>query len=74
MYVYMYMVYKMFDLDLASGAALVDQLVRVSVWSTECRGFESHLRQLSFSFFHLPQVSFFLSTSLITSCSAIMYM
>ena len=36
---------------------------RASVRSTECRRFESHLRQLSFSFFHLPQVSFFLSFS-----------
>ena len=33
---------------------------RASVWNTECRGFESHLRQLSF--FHcLRCLSFFLS-------------
>ena len=50
---------------------------RASVRSTECCGFESHLRQLSFSFFHclrclsffLPSfLSSFLSTSPITSC------
>ena len=43
---------------------------------TECCGFESHLRQLSFSFFHCLRVSFFLtfflsfflSTSPVTSC------
>ena len=44
---------------------------RASVRSAECRGFESHLRQLSFFIFPLPQVSFFLSfflSSRITSC------
>ena len=47
-----------------------------SVRSAECRGFESHLRQLSFFIFPLPQgvflsffLSFFLSTSQITSCT-----
>ena len=36
--------------------------------STECHGFESHLRQLSFSFFHcLRCLSFFLSFFLSTS-------
>ena len=44
---------------------------RASVWSTECRGFESHLRQFSFFIFPLPQVSFFLSFYI--SCN-IMYM
>ena len=34
---------------------------RTSVWNTECRGFESHLRQLSFFLFPLSQVSVFLS-------------
>ena len=44
---------------------------RASVQSTECCGFESHLRQLSFSFFHcLRCLSFFLSTSPITSCTS----
>ena len=46
---------------------------RASVRSTECRRFESQLRQLSFSFFHCLRclsffLSFFLSTSPITSC------
>ena len=43
---------------------------RASVWNTECRGFESHLRQLSFFIFPLSQVSvclsFFLSFFQIT--------
>ena len=43
-------VYVMLDLDLASWAALVAQLVRSSVRSAECRGFKSHLRQLIFHF------------------------
>ena len=39
---------------------------RASVWNTECRGLESHLRQLSFFIFHFSIVSgvclsFFLS-------------
>ena len=53
-------VYEMFDLDPASWAALVAQLVRASVRSAECHGFKSHLRQLIF-IFSLPQVSVFLS-------------
>ena len=53
---------EMFDLDPASWAALVAQLVRASVWSAECRGFESHLRQLIYSFFIcLRCLSFFFS-------------
>ena len=46
---------------------LVAQLVG-HVWSTACRGFESCLRQLSFYSFPLPQLSFFLSISPVTSC------
>ena len=71
-YVYWYMylvpvnlfiqVHEMLDLDPASWAALVAQLVRASVRSAECRGFKSHLRQLIFSFFIcLRCLSFFLS-------------
>ena len=64
-------VYELFDLDTASWAALVAQLVRASVRSAECRGFESHLRQLIFSFFIcLRCLSFFLSFS---HLSIIMY-
>ena len=67
-------VYEMFDLDPASWVALIAQLVRASVRSKECRGFKSHLRQLIFHFFLLPQVhvpvflSFFLSFHLKSSC------
>ena len=41
----------------------VSQLVRASVWSAECCGFKSHLRQLIFHFFIASGVclSFFLS-------------
>ena len=55
-----------------SWAALVAQLVRASVWSAECCGFKSHLRQLIFHFFHLPQVvclSFFHSLHLTFPCT-----
>ena len=51
----------MFDLDPASWAALVAQLVRASVRSAECRGFKSHLRQLFHFFICLRCLSFFLS-------------
>ena len=64
----------MFDSDPASWAALVAQLVE-HLSGVECRGFESHLRQLSFSFFHcLRCLSFFLSffLSFYISCN-IMY-
>ena len=55
-------VHEMLDLDPASWAALVAQLVRASVRSAECRGFKSHLRQLIFSFFIcLRCLTFFLS-------------
>ena len=37
---------------------------RASVWNTECRGFKSHLRQLSFFIFPLSQVSVCLSVFL----------
>ena len=50
----------MFDLDPASWASLVAQLVRASVPSAQCCGFKSHLRQLIF-IFSLLRVSFFLS-------------
>ena len=63
-------VHEMFDLDPASWAALVAQLVRASVQSAECRAFESHLRQLIFSFFIcLRCLSFFLSFHLTLSCT-----
>ena len=55
-------VYEMFNLDPASWAALVAQLVRASVRSAECRGFKSHLRQLIFLSFFL---SFFLQSCVI---------
>ena len=69
-------VHEMFDLDPASWAALVAQLVRASVRSAECRGFESHLRQLIFSFFICLRclsffLSFFLSFHLTLSCTCI---
>ena len=56
-------VHEMIDLDPASWAALVAQLVRASVRSAECRGFKSHLRQLIFHFSFASGVflSFFLS-------------
>ena len=57
----------MFDLDLASWAALVAQLVRASVRDAECRGFKSNLNQLIFHFFILPQVPVFLSFFLFIS-------
>ena len=44
----------MFDLETASWAALVAQLVRASVRSAECHGFKSHLS--FFLSFFLPQV------------------
>ena len=53
----------MFDLDPASWAALVAQLVRASIRSAECRGFESHLRQLIF-IFSLPHAGVCLSVFL----------
>ena len=56
-------VYEVFDLDLFSWPVLVAQLVRSSVRSAECRGFKSHLRQLTFHFFNLPQVPVFLFIS-----------
>ena len=58
-------VYEMLDLDPASWAISVAQLVRASVRSAECCGSKSHLRQLIFS---LPQVSFFLSLSFHLKC------
>ena len=63
-----------FDLDPASWAALVAQLVRASVRSTECCGLKSHLRQLIFHFFiclRCLSFSFFLS---FFSSQVIMYM
>ena len=58
-------VYKIFDLDPASWAALVAQLVRAYAGSAECRGLKSHLWQL---FFIASGVclSFFLSFHLIS--------
>ena len=67
-------VYEMFDLDPASWAALVAQLVRASVQSTEYRGFKSQLRQLIFHFFIcLRCLSFFLSFFLSFHLQVIMY-
>ena len=90
MYIYMYihvhvyrvsvslftLVYEMFDLDPASWAALVAQLVRASVRSAECRGFKSHLRQLIFHFFIASGVclSFFPSQVLSCICICTLYM
>ena len=54
---------EMFDLDPASWATLVAQLVRASVRSEECRRFKSHLRQLIFLFFICLQVAVFLISS-----------
>ena len=63
------------DLDPASWAALVAQLVRASVQSTEYRGFKSQLRQLIFHFFIcLRCLSFFLSFFLFISKSSCMLM
>ena len=62
-------VYEMFDLDPASWAALVAQLVRASVQSAvgsnptwgKWNSFSFWGKWNSFSFFHLPQVSVSLS-------------
>ena len=67
-------VYEMFDLDPASWAALVAQLVRASVLSAECGGFKSHLRQLIFHIFHFfiasgVCLSFFLSSHHVHVCT-----
>ena len=59
-------VYEMFDLDPASWAALVAQLVRASVRSAECREFKS---QLIFSFASGACLSFFRSFHLKSSCT-----
>ena len=70
MYVY---VHVHVDLDPASWAALVAQLVRASVRSAECRGFKSQLIFI----FSLPQVSVCLSVFLsffLSISSVIMYM
>ena len=71
---YMYMYTGVWDVWFGPCqlSCLGSSVGRASVRSTECRGFESHLRQLSFSLFHcLRCLSFFLSffsTSPITSC------
>ena len=63
----------MFDLDPVSWAALVAQLVRASVRSTECREFKPHLRQLiphSQFFNSLRCLSFFQSQVLSCTCKS----
>ena len=69
-------VYELFDLDTASWAALVAQLVRASVRSAECHGFKFHLRQLIFHCFLCLRClsSFFLSFHLMSSCISSTYM